>query len=410
MMRTDCKQDFPLLLKKDFSGRTLAYLDNAATTQKPQQVIDAVCEYYKTYNANTHRGAYSISVKATEVFEQVREKVARFIGADCAEEIVFTAGTTDAINLAALSYGAANVGKGDEILISVTEHHSNLLPWQQLAHKTGAKLRYLFPDKSGCISCHEAESKLNSNTKIVAITHISNVLGVVNPIREITALAHEKGAVVLLDAAQSTPHIPVNVQNLDVDFMAFSGHKMLAPAGVGVLYGKKQLLREMEPLRLGGGMVEEVTQQTVRYAELPLRFEAGTQNIEGVIGLGAAIDYLEEIGLHTIQKIENHLTAYALKRLISIPSVKLYGGNNEKNRTGIVSFNVADVHPHDTATILATHGVAVRAGHHCAQPLMLYLGVNSTCRMSLYFYNTEEDIDRLADALITVRGVLGYGA
>ncbi|WRS26651.1 cysteine desulfurase [Oscillospiraceae bacterium MB08-C2-2] len=410
MMKTDYKQDFPLLLQKEADGRILAYLDNAATTQKPRQVIDAVSDYYKSYNANTHRGAYSISVKATEAFEQVREKAARFIGAASPEEIVFTAGATDAINLAALSYEAAHVGKGDEILISVTEHHSNLLPWQRLAHQAGAELRYLLPDESGRISPEEVADKLTPRTKIVAITHISNVLGVVNPIKEITALAHEKGAVVLLDGAQSAPHIPVNVQDLDVDFMAFSGHKMLAPAGIGVLYGKKKLLQEMEPVRLGGGIVEEVTQQSVRYLDPPLRFEAGTQNAEGVIGLGAAIDYLEDIGLATVQQVEHRLTEYALQRLSGLPGVVLYGGQSAQNKTGIISFNVADVHPHDTATILATHGVAVRAGHHCAQPLMAHLGVNATCRMSLYFYNTQEDIDRLAEALKTVRGVLGFGA
>lgn len=409
MVKSDYKQDFPLLLQKDEKGRALAYLDNAATTQKPEQVIGAVRAYYETFNANPHRGAYSISVRATEAFEEVRRKAARFIGADGPEEIVFTSGATDAINLAAISYGEQAVGQGDEILISVLEHHSNLLPWQRLARRTGAVLRYLFPGKNGCVALEEAAEKLTARTRIVALTHVSNVLGGVNPIRDIAALAHAKGAAVLLDAAQSVPHIPVDVQALDVDFLAFSGHKMLAPAGIGVLYGEKALLRQMEPLRLGGGIVEEVTQQSVRYLDAPWKFEAGTQNVEGVIGLGAAIDYLEAVGMDRIRETEGRLTEYALEKLSAVPGIELYGVQGGEARTGILSFNIAGVHPHDTATILASHNVAVRAGHHCAQPLMAHLGVNATCRMSLYFYNTREDIDRLARALKTVRGVLGLG-
>lgn len=408
-MNHDYRQDFPLLLQNSEKGRPLAYLDNAATTQKPQQVIDAVCHYYRTFNANTHRGAYSISIQATECFEQVREKAAAFINASGADEIIFTAGTTDALNQVALSYGWTHVKAGDEILISVTEHHSNLLPWQRLARLKDAVLCYLYPDQNGRISIDEVAEKLSGRTKIVAITHISNVLGSVNPIKEITALAHQSGAAVIVDAAQSAPHIPINVQELDIDFLAFSGHKMLAPAGIGVLYGKRGLLKEMAPARLGGGMVEDVTEQSVRFLDAPLRFEAGTQNVEGVIGLGAAIDYLNQIGFPAIEQIENHLTGYALKKLSAMPELELYGSPEGSSRTGILSFNVRDVHPHDTATILADQGVAVRAGHHCAQPLMNYLGISSTCRMSLYFYNTEEDIDRLFQALSTVREVLGYG-
>ena len=405
-MRTDYKRDFPLLLEQDGEGRTLAYLDSAATAQKPRQVIDAVRSYYETFNANPHRGAYAISERVTEAFEAVRGKVARFLGAGSAE-IVFTAGTTDAINLVALSYGEERVGPGDEILISVLEHHSNLLPWQRLARRTGATLRYLLPGEDGRIALAEVREKLTAGTKLVAITHVSNVLGGVNPIREIAALAHERGAVVLVDAAQSAPHMRIDVRDLDVDFLAFSGHKLLAPAGIGVLYGRRQLLDSMEPLRLGGGIVEEVTRDAVRYMDAPWKFEAGTQNAEGVIGLGAAIDYLEAVGMANIRAIEARLTAYALDRLSALPFVELYGGASGEGRAGILSFNVADVHPHDTATILAAHNVAVRAGHHCAQPLMAFLGVNATCRMSLCFYNTEQDIDRLAEALSTVRGVLG---
>jgi len=409
-MNNDYKRDFPLLLQKSEHGLELAYLDNAATTQKPQQVIDAVCNYYRTYNANTHRGAYSISIQATECFEQVREKAAAFIGAAQTDEIIFTSGTTDALNQAALAYGWSHITTGDEILISVTEHHSNLLPWQRLARLKGASLCYLYPDRDGRICPDEVARKLTSRTRIVAVTHISNVLGVVNPIKEIAALAHKNGAVIIVDAAQSVPHIPVNVQELDIDFLAFSGHKMLAPAGIGVLYGKMDLLKELEPIRLGGGMVEAVTEQSVRFLDAPLRFEAGTQNVEGVIGLGAAIDYLKQIGFSAIGQIENHLTGYALKKISQMPEIELYGAPDCTSRTGILSFNVKDVHPHDTVTILASHGVAVRAGHHCAQPLMNYLGVNSTCRMSLYFYNTEEDIDRLFQALSKVREVMGYGS
>ena len=403
----DFKQDFPLLLQKDEAELPIAYLDNAATTQKPNQVISAVIEYYQTYNSNPHRGTYDISVKVTEAFEQVRVKVAAFIGSEEPEEIVFTSGTTDSINLVALSYGEQILQPGDEILISLLEHHSNLLPWQRLAQRKKAKLNYLIPDHNGCISLEEAAKKLTPLTKIVAITQVSNVLGLVNPIREITNLAHQQGAIVLLDAAQSIPHMQVNAKELNVDFMAFSGHKMLAPAGIGVLYGKKEYLRSMEPLRIGGGIVEEVTQHSVRYLDAPWKFEAGTQNAEGVIGLGAAIDYLETVGMPTIEKIEHRLMTYAYDKLSALPEIELYGKKSAADRTGILSFNVTGVHPHDTATILASHGVAVRAGHHCAQPLMAHMGVNATCRMSLYFYNTEEDIDRLVTALKTVKGVLG---
>lgn len=407
LKEVDYRLDFPLLLQKDEEERTIAYLDNAATTQKPSQVIDAVCDYYKTYNSNPHRGTYTISVRVTEMFEQIRSKVANFIGSEKSEEIIFTSGTTDSINLVALSYGEQVIEQGDEILISVLEHHSNLLPWQRLAQRKKAKLNYLLPDNNGHLSLDEVQKKLSPRTKIVAITHVSNVLGVVNPIRDITDLAHKQGAVVVLDAAQSIPHMSVNVKELNVDFMAFSGHKMLAPAGIGVLCGKKEYLRFMEPLYIGGGIVEEVTRDTVRYMDAPWKFEAGTQNAEGVIGLGAAIDYLEAVGLPTIEKIEGRLMEYALEKLSALPGIILYGSKNATDRTGILSFNVTDVHPHDTATILASHGVAVRAGHHCAQPLMAHMGVNATCRMSLYFYNTQEDIDRLVDALKTVKGVLG---
>jgi len=403
----DYRKDFPLLLQKDAQGQTIAYLDNAATTQKPMQVIDAVCNYYKTYNSNPHRGTYDISVRVTQEYEDIRSKAARFIGAQQPEEIVFTSGTTDSINLVSLSFGEQLIEAGDEILITVMEHHSNLLPWQRLARKKNATLKYLIPDKYGLLSLDEVRNKLSSRTRLVAIAHVSNVLGYVNPIREITEIAHRQGAIVVLDGAQSIPHMTVNVRELGVDFMAFSGHKMLAPAGIGVLYGRKELLDSMEPLYIGGGIVEDVTMDSVRYMDAPWRFEAGTQNAEGIIGLGAAIDYLNSIGMEKIQEIEHQLMEYAYDRLSSLPDIELYGTPDVNKRTGIISFNVKGVHPHDTATILASCGVAVRAGHHCAQPLMAHLGVNATCRMSLYFYNTFEDIDRLYDGLKTVKGVLG---
>jgi len=410
MMNTDYKKDFPLLLHTDATGVTVAYLDNAATTQKPRQVIDAVRTYYERYNANPNRGAYAIAMQVTEACEEVRSKVARFIGAPDPEHIVFTFGATDGINQVAQSYGEQIVGPGDEILISVAEHHSNLLPWQRLAAHKGAALVYLTVDRLGRIRLEELEAKLTNRTKIVAITHVSNVLGGINPIREIAAKAHAVGATLLLDATQSVPHIPVDVQDLDVDFMVFTAHKMLGPAGIGVLYGKKDLLRQMEPARVGGGIVEEVREQSVRFLDAPMRFEAGTQNSEGIIGLGAAIDYLEAVGMERVHEIEHRLMEYALKTLAAVPHIVLYSTGDAANRTGIISFNIAGVHPHDTATILASHAVAVRAGHHCAQPLMAHLGVNATCRMSLYLYNTEEDIRRLADGLSTVREVLGHGA
>ena len=407
-MKNKYKKDFPLLTAIEKNGLPIAYLDNAATTQKPGSVIEAVSEYYRSYNANTHRGAYSISEKATEKFEEVRESTAKFINAEKRGEIVFTSGTTDAINTVAETYGESHIKSGDEILISIAEHHSNLLPWQRLAKRKGAELKYLYPDESGRITAGEFSGKISKRTKIAAVAQVSNVLGVENPIKELAAIAHENGAVFLADAAQSVPHMKVDVKGLDVDFLAFSGHKMLAPAGVGVLYGKSQLLDAMQPFRVGGGAVDYVEKYDVEYMESPWKFEAGTQNAEAVIGLGEAIRYIEKVGFDEISAIEKKLMAYTLKGIAEIPNVEIYG-SKESDRGGILSFNVKDVHPHDTATILAACGVAVRAGHHCAQPLMEYLGLSSTCRMSLYFYNTTEDADRFISALKTVRGVLGYG-
>ncbi len=410
MDNDELRKDFPYLQQVDSNGLSPAYLDNAATTQKPHQVIDAVRAYWEGGSANPHRGSYTSGVRATEAFEAVRAKVARFIGASKSEEIAFTFGATDGLNQVAQGYAEQVVGEGDEILLSVAEHHSNLLPWQRVAARRNATLRYLPVDQDGRILLEDLAQMLSPRTKILAITQVSNVLGGINPIRSIAAMAHERGATVVLDATQSVPHIPVDVSDLDVDFLVFSGHKMLAPAGIGVLYGKRELLQHMEPARLGGGIVEEVSEQGVRLLESPLKFEAGTQNAEGVIGLGAAIDYLEAVGMERVQQIEHHLLEYALAALTRVPHIVLHGTTDTQLRTGIISFDIAGVHPHDTATILASHSVAVRAGHHCAQPLLAHLGLKATCRMSLYCYNTEEEIDRLVDALSTVRKVLGHGA
>lgn len=401
----DHKQDFPLLLSRLENGRQLTYLDNAATTQKPAAVIEAVSAYYRTHNANPHRGAYALSAEATDCYEGARAAVKTFIGAGQAEEIVFTRGTTEALNLVATSYGLQNLKTGDEILLSVAEHHSNLLPWQRAARLTGAVLRYVYPDKDGELSPEEITAALTEKTKIVALAHVSNVLGAVNPIAEITRLAHAKGAVVVVDGAQSVPHIPVDVQALDVDFMAFSAHKMYGPAGFGVLYGKKPLLDGMEPLLLGGGIVEQVTKESATLLETPSKFEAGTPNVEGAVGLQAAIQYINSVGFAAIEARESLLTAYMLEQLSSLEEVEVYGSPH--NKTGIAAFNVKGVHPHDVASILDAAGVTIRAGHHCAQPLMQHLGVNACCRASLALYNTTGDIDRFIEALKGVRGWLG---
>jgi len=404
----DYKKDFPLFENRGKRGKPFIYFDNAATTQKPRQVIDTVRDYYENTTANPHRGAYALSNESTEVFESSRQAVADFIGAKT-EEIVFTGGTTEAINLLSLSFGAVKLKEGDVILISIAEHHSNLLPWQRVARVTGAKLRYMYVDKNGRIPREEWEQKITNRTKIVALGHISNVLGSINPVSEIIKKAHEAGAVVLLDGAQSVPHIKIDVKELDVDFLAFSAHKMLGPSGIGVLYGKYELLKDLQPIKIGGGIVEEVTEHTVRYLDPPWRFEGGTPNVEGAAGLKAAIGYLQGIGMDKISEIENDLTRYALDKMRELPEIEIYGAADSNSRAGIISFNIKDVHPHDAATILDSYGVAIRAGHHCAQPLMQHLGVHSTCRISLYFYNTREEIDLAVAALGKVRGVLGYG-
>lgn len=401
------KNDFPLLKNSLSNGKPLIYLDNAATTQKPACVIKAVSEYYERYNANPHRGAYSLSEKATELYESARERVAAFIHAKSPEEILFTKGTTEGLNLVAASFGMNHIKKGDEILISIAEHHSNLIPWQIVAREKGAKLKYLYTNEKGEIDDEQIRGKITLHTKLVAVTHVSNVLGIINPIEKIVKRAKEVEAAVVLDIAQSIPHMPVDVQTLGVDFAAFSGHKLYAPMGIGVLYAKKELLSKMSPMLYGGGMVDDVSEQAATFLEGPAAFEGGTQNVEGAVGLHEAIDYLMGIGFKEISKIEADLTGYALERLNDIPYVTVYGGENRGSRAGIISFNIEGAHPHDVSTIVDADGVAIRAGHHCAHPLMKYLGVHSTCRASLCFYNTKEDIDIFIESIKKVRKVLG---
>ena len=402
-------RDFPILQTK-MNGRPIVYLDNGATTQKPEAVIKAVADYCTYCNANPHRGAYELSVKATDIYETARTRTQHFIGAARPEEIIFTKNATEALNLVAYSYGRANIREGDEIVITISEHHSNIVPWQFVAKARGAVLKYIYLAEDGNLSAEDIAAQITEKTKIVAVTHVSNVLGLVNDVRAIADRAHAVGAVIIVDGSQSVPHIAVDVQAMDADFFAFSGHKMLSPMGIGVLYGKYDLLDAMPPFLFGGDMIEYVGEQDTTYAELPAKFEAGTQNVSGASGLIAAIDYLEKVGFDRIEAIERDLLAYALPKLRELPFVELYGCDSTcDNKTGIITFNVKDIHPHDVASILDSYGVAIRAGHHCAQPLMRYLGQNATCRASFYLYNTHEDIDQFIEALKKVRGVLGYG-
>ncbi|AJQ26701.1 cysteine desulfurase [Pelosinus fermentans] len=408
-MSNNYVNDFPIL-QKTMNGKRLVYLDNGATTQKPLSVINAVQEYYASFNANPHRGAYELSVTATQIYEDAREKVRKFLGAEKTSEIIFTKNATESLNLLAYSYGMTFINPGDEIVISIAEHHSNIVPWQQVAKAKGATLQYLYVNEAGILTDEEIEKKISSRTKIVAVTQVSNVLGIINPIEKIVHKAHSVGAVVIVDGAQSVPHFSVDVKVLDVDFLVFSGHKMLAPMGVGVLYGKEQLLDKMPPFLSGGDMIEYVWEQDTSFAPLPAKFEAGTQNVGGVLGLSAAIDYVEKVGFSNIEQIEKELIHYAIPKLQQLPFITLYGCEDLSKKTGVISFNVKDIHPHDVSSILDADGIAIRAGHHCAHPLMQYLGVNATCRASFYFYNTREDVDALINALGRVRGVLGYGS
>ena len=388
------KKDFPLL-----ENRNIAYLDSGATTQKPIQVINAIEEFYKKNNANPHRGAYTLSIEATEVYESTRQKIAKFINAKHPEEIIFSKNATESLNLIAYSYGMDNLKKDDEVVISIMEHHSNLVPWQKVTKATESKLNYMYINEEFELSDEEIETKITDRTKIVGISHVSNVIGTINNVKKIIKYAHKKGAIVIVDASQSIPHMKIDVQDLDADFLVFSGHKMLAPLGIGVLYGKKEILNKMTPFLMGGDMIEYVYEQETTYAPLPNKFEAGTQNVEGVVGLGAAIDYIQNLGYDKMQELENDVLAYARQELSKLDFLTLYMTPNEKNHSSVISFNIKGVHPHDVASILDSEGVCVRSGNHCAQPLMRFLGIDSTCRASFYFYNTKEDVDRLVHAL-----------
>ena len=377
----------------------LTYLDSGATTQKPKQVIDKIEEFYNKYNANPHRGAYSLSVEATNEYESARVKIAKFINASKPEEVIFSKNATESLNLIAYSYGLENLKKDDEVVISIMEHHSNLVPWQKMTKAKNAKLKYMYVNDNYEIPDEEIETKITKNTKIVGITYVSNVLGTINPVKKIIKQAHKMGAVVVVDASQSIPHMKLDVQELDADFVVFSGHKMLAPLGIGVLYGKKSILDKMTPFLMGGDMIEYVYEQETTFASLPNKFEAGTQNVEGVIGLAAAIDYIEKIGYEKIQEIEKEVVGYAKQELAKLDFLETYYTKNDENHMGVISFNIKGVHPHDTASVLDSYNVAVRSGNHCAQPLLRYLGKDSTCRASFYIYNTKKDVDNLVEAL-----------
>ena len=388
------KDEFPILQE-----RKISYLDSGATTQKPQCVIDAIESYYKECNANPHRGAYSLSIEATEKYESTREKIAKFINARNREEIIFSKNATESLNLIAYSYGLDNLKKDDEVVLSIMEHHSNLVPWQYVTKKTNSKLKFMYINKDYELSKEEIESKITDKTKVVGITHVSNVLGTINNVKKIIKYAHKKGAVVIVDTSQSIPHMKIDVQDLDADFLVFSGHKMFAPLGIGVLYGKKELLNKMTPFLMGGDMIEYVYEQNTTFAPLPNKFEAGTQNVEGVIGLGSAIDYIEKIGYKEIQNVEEAITKYAVNELSKLDFLELYITPHLENHSSVISFNIKGVHPHDVASILDSNGVCVRSGNHCAQPLLRYLGMDSTCRASFSIYNTKEDVDNLVEAL-----------
>ena len=403
MSKSVYRADFPLLESSD-----VIYMDNAATSQRPQVVLDAMNEFYKHHNANPLRGVYKLSVEATEDYENARAKVAKFIGAAGSEEIVFTRNATESLNLVAYSYGLSNIKAGDEIVVSILEHHSNMLPWQMVAKATGAKLVFLDCEEDGEITKAEIDSKINEKTKIVACTQISNVLGIPTPIEYIIEKAHSVGAIAVVDGAQSIPHKKIDVRALDADFFAFSGHKLCGPMGIGVLYGKKELLDAMPPFLSGGEMIEYVTRDSATYAELPHKFEAGTVNAEGAVGLAAAIDYIEGVGYDKIEAIEKELSAYAIETLSKNKYVRILGSKDLGKHSGIINFILEGVHPHDVSTILDSKGIAVRAGHHCAQPLLQHLKINSTTRASLSFYNTKEEIDALSAALSDIRKEMGY--
>ncbi len=402
------RADFPIL-GREIHGSPLVYLDSAATSQKPQAVIDTLVNFYRHTNANVHRGVYALSAQATDLYEGVRNKVSRFIGNESAEEIIFTRNATESINLVALSWGEANLKAGDEILLSEMEHHSNLVPWFLLARRTGAVIRYLPIRPDGTLAMEQWEERFTVRTKLVAVTHTSNVLGTINPIADIASLAHRAGALVLVDAAQGAPHCAIDVQALDVDFLALSAHKMLGPTGVGVLFGRRELLEKMEPVLGGGDMIRSVKFTGATWNDLPWKFEAGTPNIADVVGFGAALDYLANLGMDAVRRHEIELTEYAFSQMSNIKGLEIYGPMDPAKRAGVISFNDTDIHPHDLATILDRRGIAIRAGHHCCQPLLERLGQTATARASFYIYNGREDVDALIEGILAARKFMGRG-
>lgn len=404
MKTTDYRRDFPLLMQE-----TAAYLDNAATAQRPRCVLDAEKTFYETQNANPLRGLYPLSIAATEAVEEARLAVRDFLHAKSSQEIIFTRNTTEALNLVAYSYGLSHVHAGDEVVVSIMEHHSNLLPWQMVCRQTGATLKFIDCEMDGRLDLNRVSEIITDKTKIVAVTHVSNVIGRVNPIREIADMAHRVGAVIVVDGAQSTPHIPVDVQALDADFLAFSGHKVFGPMGIGALYGKRRLLEKMPPFLSGGEMIESVTRTGATYAELPYKFEAGTGNAAGAVGLHAAIRYMQSVGFDIMHERETALAARMMAGMADMPFIHVLGSENPAEHSGIVTFTVDGVHPHDVSEILAADGVCIRAGHHCAQPLLKHLGYSSTVRASCAFYNTPDEVNRLLDSLKTIRERMGYG-
>ena len=392
--------DFPILTKEIF-GNPLVYLDNAATSQKPRQVIDALIDYYENFNANVHRGVHTLSVEATDRFEDAREKVSSFINCESSDSVIWTRNASESLNLVAYSWGEHNIGEGDEILLTPMEHHSNLVPWQELARRKNAVIKFIPMLENGTLDMDQVDDLITEKTALVSAVHMSNALGTINPVRELAEKAHRSGAKILVDGAQSVPHMPTNVQELNCDFLVFSGHKMLGPTGIGALYVEKEILESMEPFLTGGEMVLEVSYQKASWADLPMRFEAGTPNIADSIGLGSAVDYLNGLGMENVREHEKDLTAYALDRFrkADLEGLDLFGPDDPNIRGGVFSFNTPDVHPHDLGTFLDRMGIAVRTGHHCAMPLVRSLGVAATTRASFYLYNTEKEVDILVDAV-----------
>jgi len=398
------REDFPIL-KRQVNEKPLIYFDNAATSQKPNSVIDAIDRYYRGYNANIHRGIHKLAEEATLAYEEARENVGKFINAKRASEIVFTRNATEALNLVAYSWGRANVGKGDRIVLTIMEHHSNIVPWQLLAQEKGATVEFAKINQNGELRLDEVKELIDDSTKIVCVTHASNVLGTINPVKNIARLAHDSGALFLVDAAQSVPHMPVNVQDISCDFAAFSGHKMLGPTGIGMLYGKTEWLEGMPPFLGGGEMIREVHTSGASWKDLPYKFEAGTPNVSGAIGLGAAVDYLRNVGIDNVLDHERDISRYALERMRQVEGLDIYGPMDVDQRVGVIAFNLGDIHPHDLASILDEDGIAIRSGHHCAQPLMEFLQIPAASRASFYIYNTKEEVDVFIEALKRARKI-----